>query len=87
MGDNRSIYANATGALDTGAGVLFSVQLLAGADAATAILRTNGSGGTIIAVLGAAAGQSASHRFMGGVGYSNLYLTVSGTSPHVVAEV
>lgn len=83
----RAIVATATGTLDAGTGQLFSLHILAGADAATAIVRTGGSGGTVIAAVGAAAGVGSSHTFNGGVPYINLHVTVTGTTPQVVAEV
>lgn len=85
--DNRSAYATATATLDAGVGTLYSVHILAGADAATAIVRTGGSGGTIIAAVGAGIGLGNSHRFNGGVSYSNLHVTISGTSPHCIVEI
>ena len=84
---NTSATAAATGALVSVPGTLYSVQLLAGVDAATAVLRDGGAGGAIIAALGCAAGRSASQTFAGGVGFSSLYLVVTGTAPVCCAEV
>lgn len=88
-GASRALVATATGALDPSAreGALLSVQLCAGADAATATFRDGGSGGTIIAKLGAGVGLSASHTFNNGVPYKDLHLTVTGTTPVCMAEV
>lgn len=84
---NRTVAVTATGTVDSGVGELFSVHIRAGADAASAIWRTGGSGGTVIAALGAATGTSASHTFFGGIQYTNLHVTVTGTTPNVVSEI
>lgn len=84
---HRTATATATATLDAGVGELYSVHIKAGADAATAVFRTGGSGGTIIAALGAGIQLSASHTFRGAVQYSNLHVTVTGTTPNVTAEI
>jgi hypothetical protein len=84
---NRTVAATATATLDSGVGELYSVHIKAGADAATAVFRTGGSGGTVIAAIGAGIGLSASHRFGGSIQYSNLHVTVTGTTPNVIAEI
>lgn len=83
----RALPATATGTLDSREGALLSIQITAGADAATATLRTGGAGGTIIGKVGAAIGLSASHTYASGVPYSNLHVTITGTTPVFVAEV
>jgi hypothetical protein len=84
---HRTAVATATATLDSGIGKLYSVHIKAGADAATAVFRTGGSGGAVIAALGAGIGISASHQFAGFIVYSNLHVTVTGTTPNVVAEI
>jgi hypothetical protein len=84
---HRTIAATATATLDAGVGELYSVHIKAAADAATAVFRTGGSGGVVIAAVGAGIQLSASHTFRGSVQYSNLHVTVTGTTPLVTAEV
>lgn len=84
---NESISKAATATVDGGVGVLFSCGLAAGGDAATAVVRKGGSGGTIICKLAAAAGDHAERNFTDGVIYSDLHVTLTGTSPVFDAEV
>lgn len=84
---SRLVPATATGTIDSGTGRLYSLGITAGADAATAILRTGGAGGTIIAKVGAGIGLSDQKIFVGGPGYTNLHLTVTGTTPQVDVEI
>lgn len=85
---NPSVSKTATATLDSGAGTLLSCSLCAGSDAATAVVRTGGSGGTIICKLGAAAASTSVERhFKRGVPYSDLHVTLSGTDPTFDAEV
>ncbi len=84
---NRTVAATATATLDSGRGELYSVHIKAGADAATAVFRTGGSGGTVIAAVGAGIGGTGSHAFRGSIAYSDLHVTVTGTTPNVIAEV
>ena len=84
---NRTVAVTATGTVDAGVGEVFSVHMKGGADAATAVWRTGGSGGTVIAALGCAANTSVNHRFAGGIPYSNLHVTVTGTTPNVITEL
>lgn len=86
-GPTRTVAVTATGTLDAGSGTLYSVHITAGADAAVAVFRTGGSGGTVIAAVGAGIGGTGSHTFCGGPGYINLHVTVTGTTPNVVAEI
>jgi hypothetical protein len=58
-----------------------SAGLTAGADAATVTIRTGGASGTILCKLGAAIGLSQQRVFVSGVPYSNLHVTVTGTTP------
>jgi hypothetical protein len=83
----QSFTATETATLHDGRGHLLSVGILGGADAATAIFRTGGSGGTVLAALGVGAGLSSSHTFLSGVPYSDLHVTVTGTTPTVFAEI
>lgn len=88
MGPNASITNNATGTADSATGVLYSAGMCAGADAATVTVRTGGSGGTIICKLGAGTGLSAPPRvFAGGIPYSDLHVTITGTTPIWELEV
>lgn len=84
---NRSVSATATGTLDAGVGTLRSVGLCGGSDAATATIRTGGSGGTVICKLGVAANTSVQRVYVSGVAYSDLHVTVTGTSPTVDVEI
>lgn len=83
----RSISATGTGQLDAGTGYLLSASLCGGSDAATAVIRTGGASGTVIAKLGAAAGASVQRTFNSGVPYDNLHVTTTGTAPVVDVEV
>lgn len=83
----RSINATATGQLDAGQGFVLSFGLCAGADAATAVLRTGGASGTIVGKLACAANTSDSRTFISGVPYSDLHVTLTGTAPNFEAEV
>lgn len=87
---NRSVTVTATGdvAAAVEGGVLCSVCLTAGADAATAVLRSGGASGTIILKLAAAAGTTASHTFLAPVSYvTTLHATLTGTSPVLALEL
>ncbi len=87
-GMNRFATATATGVIDEGSGILYSVGVCAGVDAATVVVRTGGAGGTIICKLGVAAGLSAQRTFVCGVAYNaDLHVTVTGTTPQVDVEV
>lgn len=79
--------ATATATLDSGAGSIQGAVLLAGADAATAVIRTGGSGGTIIASIGAGIGLSAVWAPSFSVAYSDLHVTITGTTPKFTAHV
>lgn len=83
----RALPATATATLDAREGALLSIQLTAGADAATATIRTGGGSGAVIGKLGAAIGLSASHTYVSGVPYADLHVTITGTTPVFVAEV
>lgn len=80
-GPNLSATGTATATVDAGTGVLYSAGMCAGADAATITIRTGGSGGTIIAKLGAGIGLSQQRLFAGGIPYTNLHVTITGTTP------
>lgn len=84
---NRSVVLTATGTVDAGSGELYSVGLGGGADAATAVVRTGGSGGTTICKLGVGAGLSAQRTFAGSIAYSDLHVTITGTAPVFDAEI
>ena len=88
---DRGPYASVTGTgtaqADAGTGVLHSAGLCAAADAATITIRTGGSGGTVIAKLGAGVGLSAQRNFAGGKVYADLHVTISGTTPTWELEI
>jgi len=80
--------ATATATLEPGVGTISGACLLGGANAATAVIRTGGSGGTIIGSIGVAAGLSAN--WIPGdavVPFSNLHVTITGTTPTFTAYV
>jgi hypothetical protein len=81
MMTGRSLTGTATGTADAGSGYLLSAGMCAGADAATVTIRTGGSGGTILCKLGAGIGLSAQRQFTSGKPYSDLHITVTGTTP------
>lgn len=86
-GAGRSVSASATATLDSGQGWLLSASIAAGADTATAVVRTGGSGGTIICKLAATANTTAERQFVSGVPYSDLHVTITGTAPVFDAEL
>lgn len=86
-GTARSISNNATATADAGDGFLLSANVCGGADAATITIRTGGASGTIITKLGAGIGASTPRLFASGVPYSNLHVTVTGTTPQWDLEV
>jgi hypothetical protein len=77
----RSVSGNSTTTAHAGSGYLHSAGVCAGADAATITVRTGGSGGTILCKLGAGIGLSKQRVFGSGVPYSDLHITVTGTTP------
>ncbi len=79
--------ATATATLEASAGSFQGACLLAGADAATAVVRTGGSGGTVIASLGAGIGLSAAIMLPFEVPFTNLHVTITGTTPKFTAFV
>lgn len=83
----RPVNATATATLDSGVGTIGGAVLLAGADAATAVIRTGGASGTVIASLGVAANLSASWSPGFVVPYSDLHVTITGTTPKFTAFV
>jgi hypothetical protein len=79
-------YVTASGAVKSGPGVLHSLVLTAGSDAATATVydETSGSGDVIVAIKAAAnATESVVLDVAFGVG---LYVALSGTSPTVTVS-
>ena len=64
--------ATADATLHSGTGLFKGACLLAGANAATAVIRTGGSGGTVIASLGAGIGLSATFIPPFAIPYSDL---------------
>jgi hypothetical protein len=80
-GAARNATGTGTATADAGDGFLLSAGLTAGADAATITVRTGGSGGTIVCKLGAAIGLSSQRTFVSGKPYTDLHVTVTGTTP------
>jgi hypothetical protein len=77
----------ATGtALATQKGFLYAVVLNGGSDAATAVVRDGGAGGTIIASLKAQAGTTASFTPTGFAlpFATDVHVTITGTVPEVL---
>ena len=79
--------ATADATLHSGTGLFKGACLLAGANAATAVIRTGGSGGTVIASLGAGIGLSATFVPDFAIPYSDLHVTITGTTPKLTAYV
>lgn len=86
-GAGRSVSGAATATVDGGDGWLLSCSITAGADTATAVFRSGGGSGTIIAKVSAVANTTAERQFLSGVPYTNLHVTVTGTSPVFDAEL
>lgn len=84
---SRVVHDTATDGVHALSGELGSVAILGGVDAATAIWRTGGSAGTVIAALGVATLVFQSHAFHQPVHYENLHVTVTGTTPDVLTEI
>jgi hypothetical protein len=80
-GTARSFQGTATGTADAGDGYLLSASVCGAADAATITVRSGGSGGTVLCKVGAGVGLSQTRRYTVGVPYSNLHVTVTGTTP------
>lgn len=85
----QPLNATATGTLDAGRGTISGACLCGGADAATATIRTGGASGAIIARLGVGVGLSAVWSPGGAdfVDYTNLHVTITGTTPQFTAYV
>lgn len=80
----QSKYAEATAALRTGSGVIHTVILAGGSDAATVILddSTDGSGSTLLKLSAVANGSAVASGLA--IPFSTgCYATLSGTSPAV----
>ena len=84
--DHRNATATAT--VESGVGILYGACLLGGSDAATAVIRTGGSGGTIVGSIGVAAGISSDWTpGNGSISFSNLHVTITGTTPTFTAYI
>lgn len=86
----RPLNATATGQLDAGRGTISGACLCGGADAATAVIRSGGASGTILGKIGVGAGLSAVWNPGGGdavVDYTDLHVTITGTTPQFTAYV
>lgn len=84
----QSVSGTATGTAKSGTGYLLSAGICAGADAATITIRSGGSGGTVLAKLGAGIGLSAYRVFASGVPFAgDLHITVTGTTPQWDVEL
>lgn len=82
-----SKVGTATGQADAGSGYLLSAGLCAGADAATITVRTGGASGAILCKLGVGIGLSAQRVFGSGIPYTDLHVTVTGTTPNWDLEI
>lgn len=79
--------AVATATLEAGVGSIAGAVLCAGADTATAIIKTGGSGGTVIAKISAVANTVAVWAPGYEVAFTDLHVTITGTSPQFSAHV
>ncbi len=81
--------ATATATLESGVGTISGACLLGGVDAATAVIRTGGASGTIIGSIGVAAGLSGTWTpgSDSEVRFTNLHVTITGTTPKFTAYV
>lgn len=84
---SRPVYLTSNNNVYTGQGVLHSVSLTGGADAATLTLKYGGSSGTVFLVLAAAAGAVVERTFGAGLGVADLHATFTGTGPSASFEV
>jgi hypothetical protein len=82
-----SVAGTATGQADAGSGYLLSAGVCAGADAATITIRSGGSGGTVLCKVGAGIGLSQQRVFNSGKPYTDLHVTVTGTTPQWDLEI
>jgi hypothetical protein len=87
MGGGLSFSGTATATVDANGGTLRSASLTGGSDAASLVLRTGGSGGTILCTLKAATGVTVQRLFALGVPYNDLHATVTGTAPAFDCEL
>jgi hypothetical protein len=83
--DSRSYAATST--VDGTTGTVCSLHLSGGSDAAVATLRNGGASGTILTRLSCAAGGNDARHWQGGVPYSDLHLTITGTAALVDIEL
>jgi len=85
----RIVHATGTGNVGgAGGGSLRSVLLNAEGAAADIVVKQNGSGGSIILEMRAAAGTVSSHRFQGEARYSGqLHVTLTGAGATVTFEL
>lgn len=86
MSPRQPLNATATATLDSGVGTIAGATLHGAGGAATAVIRTGGSGGTVIAALGVGSGLSASWTPAFEVPYTNLHVTITGTTPLFTAH-
>jgi len=87
---NQAVFKNATANAGPADGAtLYSVTLTGGSDAATLLLRYNGSGGTQLwAIIKAATATTVHVQFTGGISYTGqLHGTQTGTSPEWAVEI
>lgn len=86
---SKQTEASATGDVTTDSRTVKSVVLTAGSDAASVVVRSGGSGGTVQLTLKAAAGATATWVTgdVDGVGYADgIHVTLTGTGPVVDVE-
>lgn len=81
----KAVAVAATASLDAGTGLLCGVTLTGGSDAASAVLKVGGSGGTVILTLKAPANTTVMFTPPCGIGYRDLHVTLTGTGPAFTA--
>lgn len=76
-----------TGSFHTGPGVCYGISLTAAAAAASATIRLDGSGGTVVVVIKAAVETTAVWFPPCGVHFSDLHVTLAGTGAEATALI
>lgn len=73
-----AVHATATGTINSGSGTLAGAVLTAAAATVTAVVRTGGSGGTVILTLSAVANTSTVFTPCAAIGFRDLHVTLTG---------
>lgn len=88
VGPGTPVRITATGSVHAGpVGVCYGLSLTGGSDAATAAIRLDGSGGTVVLTLKAAANVTVPWFPPVGFRFSDLHVTLSGTGPELTALI